>query len=98
MKKLVKLLVFTFCISAIVVSCKDSKKETETEVEQTELGVEKADLAMIDVYQCPMDCENGKTYDKEGICPVCEMNLKKVEKEEEGTHQHEDGEKHEDHN
>ncbi len=98
MKKLVMLLVLTLCISTIVVSCKDSKKETEKEVEQTELGVEKADLALNDVYQCPMDCEKGKTYDKEGTCPVCEMNLKKVEKEEEGTHQHEDGEEHEDHN
>jgi hypothetical protein len=30
-------------------------------------------------YQCPMDCEEGKTYDKTGICPVCEMELKVVE-------------------
>ena len=29
-------------------------------------------------YQCPMDCESGKTYDKEGICPVCKMDLKEV--------------------
>jgi len=27
-------------------------------------------------YQCPMDCEKGKTYDKEGSCPVCKMDLK----------------------
>jgi hypothetical protein len=26
-------------------------------------------------YRCPMDCENGKTYDKEGTCPVCGMKL-----------------------
>jgi len=82
-------------LSVIAVSCKDSKKETETEVEQTELGVGKADLAMNDVYHCPMDCENGKTYDKEGACPVCNMNLKKVEKEED-NHQHEEGKNHED--
>jgi len=83
-------------MSIIVASCKDSNKEvkTETEVEQTELGVEKADLAMNDVYQCPMDCENGKTYGKEGDCPVCKMDLKKVEKEE-VTHQNEDAEDHE---
>lgn len=32
------------------------------------------------LYQCPMDCESGKTYDKPGNCPVCEMELeKKVE-------------------
>jgi hypothetical protein len=27
------------------------------------------------IYQCPMDCESGKTYDKPGKCPVCEMEL-----------------------
>ncbi len=30
-------------------------------------------------YQCPMDCEKGKTYDQEGECPVCHMALKEVE-------------------
>jgi len=29
------------------------------------------------VYQCPMDCEDGKTYDRPGKCPVCEMDLTK---------------------
>jgi hypothetical protein len=33
---------------------------------------------MHDAYQCPMDCEDGKTYEKEGNCPVCKMDLKKV--------------------
>jgi Heavy metal binding domain len=84
MKKSVMLLVLVFCISIIAMSCKDSKKEAgpETEVEQTVLGVEKADLALNDVYQCPMGCDDGKTYDKEGVCPVCNMDLKKVEKED----------------
>jgi Cu(I)/Ag(I) efflux system membrane fusion protein len=27
-------------------------------------------------YSCPMKCEGDKTYDKEGKCPVCKMNLK----------------------
>nr|WP_287494130.1 heavy metal-binding domain-containing protein [Candidatus Brachybacter algidus] len=31
------------------------------------------------VYQCPMDCEKGKTYEVMGICPVCKMDLAKVE-------------------
>jgi hypothetical protein len=26
-------------------------------------------------YRCPMNCENGKTYEKEGKCPVCGMKL-----------------------
>lgn len=29
-------------------------------------------------YQCPMKCEGSKTYDKEGQCPVCEMDLEEV--------------------
>ncbi|MGL5891041.1 MAG: heavy metal-binding domain-containing protein [Bacteroidia bacterium] len=32
------------------------------------------------VYACPMDCENGKTYEKAGKCPVCEMDLEAVTK------------------
>ena len=31
-------------------------------------------------YQCPMKCEGEKTYDKPGTCPVCGMNLEKIEK------------------
>jgi Cu2+-exporting ATPase len=30
-------------------------------------------------YYCPMHCENDKTYDKPGECPVCGMHLKKEE-------------------
>lgn len=30
-------------------------------------------------YQCPMKCEGEKTYDKPGQCPVCNMDLEKVE-------------------
>ena len=26
-------------------------------------------------YQCPMDCEEGKTYEEPGSCPVCGMDL-----------------------
>ena len=47
------------------------------------------------VYQCPMDCENGKTYDKPGKCPICEMDLEQVtkpgktpEKHDSMNHQH----------
>ena len=33
-----------------------------------------------DQYYCPMRCEGDKTYDKPGDCPVCGMDLLKVEK------------------
>lgn len=75
------LTLLVFCMSIVVVSCKESK---EKEVESGEsLAADKADMAMAAVYQCPMDCEDGKTYEKEGACPVCKMDLKKVEKETE---------------
>ena len=32
-------------------------------------------------YQCPMKCEGDKIYDKPGKCPVCKMELKKVNKD-----------------
>ncbi|NVO18403.1 MAG: hypothetical protein HXX13_01815 [Bacteroidetes bacterium] len=30
-------------------------------------------------YQCPMHCEDNKTYNQEGKCPVCNMQLVKVD-------------------
>lgn len=84
MKKSILLIAFCLSISAVFISCKEEKKETSTETEMNEnLAADKADIAMNDAYQCPMDCEHGKTYDEEGKCPVCKMGLKKVEKEKE---------------
>lgn len=31
-----------------------------------------------EIYQCPMKCEGGITYNKPGKCPVCGMNLKLI--------------------
>ena len=36
----------------------------------------KEQMKMMKTYSCPMKCEGDKTYDKEGKCPVCKMNLK----------------------
>ncbi len=67
MQKLAILFIFSLFLMA---SCKDVKSEkspeTNTETEQL--------TAM--AYQCPMNCESGKTYDKAGTCPVCKMDLK----------------------
>ncbi|GEM_PF-630922 len=41
-------------------------------------GQEHGDMAEAH-YQCPMKCEGDKMYDKPGKCPVCKMDLKKVE-------------------
>ena len=83
MKKIMYLSLLVLCTSIIVFSCKEQKEEVKEDAKtESSLGAQKADLAMNDVYKCPMNCEDGKTYDKEGSCPVCKMDLKKVEKDE----------------
>jgi len=67
MKKIIVSLLVIFTLSLAITSCEKEKKET-TKTEATTA-----------VYQCPMDCEKGKTYDKAGSCPVCKMDLKPVE-------------------
>lgn len=42
-------------------------------------------------YQCPMKCEGEKTYNAPGSCPVCKMDLLKLENEE-VPHAHEEDE------
>lgn len=42
-------------------------------------------------YQCPMKCEGDKTYSKPGSCPVCKMDILKLE-DEEATHNHDEDE------
>lgn len=39
------------------------------------------------MYQCPMKCEGEKMYDNPGQCPVCKMDLGKVEGMQE-NHEH----------
>lgn len=68
----------------LIISCKEGKKENVDEVKTKE-------LAMVQ-YQCPMDCEDGKTYHEEGSCPVCKMDLKEVKEETSMTYtMHKDG-------
>lgn len=39
-------------------------------------------------YECPMDCEKDKTYDKKGTCPVCKMELIEAKEETHKGHDH----------
>ncbi len=41
-------------------------------------GEQKTESIAETKYQCPMYCEDGKTYDKPGSCPVCEMEITEV--------------------
>ena len=71
MKKTILILgttMFLFVVGSTFVSCKNNTKQTKEE------NVEKTQK-----YQCPMKCEGDKTYSSAGKCPVCGMNLKKIE-------------------
>jgi len=90
MKKIIVVIVVIFALGVTMTSCKDENKEVKKEiVKDYEEDVEiKEDNDMIAaVYQCTMDCEHGKTYDKPGKCPVCSMDLKKKETEDD-TEEH----------
>lgn len=69
MKKITPILVYCSIIAYFVISgC--TSNSTENKVVQPSEKV---------LYQCPMDCESGKTYPQKTTCPVCEMDLEKAE-------------------
>jgi hypothetical protein len=80
MKKSILVVAAIFSIAVMFTSCKETKKEEAKEEVKEEMHKDhdqdkEAEMAH-DAYQCPMDCEKGKTYEKEGSCPVCKMDLK----------------------
>lgn len=60
--------------SLIFISCQDSTSN---------LKLNKNNSVTNAHYQCSMKCEGEKMYDKPGSCPVCNMNLQKVEAKQE---------------
>ncbi|MDA9289725.1 hypothetical protein N9P84_02390 [Polaribacter sp.] len=82
MKKGLFTLAIIFTFGILITSCKTSEKKEHDKVHVKEhLHAEKT------VYQCPMKCEEEKTYEKEGACPVCEMKLrKKAEQQQHEAH------------
>ncbi len=56
----ITIVVLNFAIS----SCTHSSVDTKSKQREGKV-----------LYQCPMDCESGKMYDRLGKCPVCEMGL-----------------------
>lgn len=85
MKKIVFITAIFCSVSLAFIACKSEKKEVKKEKVVVEEKTEK--VALKEVYQCPMDCEKGKTYEKEGNCPVCKMKLRKKEKAEADSHE-----------
>ena len=54
-------------VGSISIGCGNAETETEQQ-----------DSHEHATYQCPMDCETGKTYEEAGACPVCKMDLKEL--------------------
>lgn len=86
MKKNILIITAIFSFVMLFTACKDTKKEEVKKENHEGHDHESEDMAS-KTYQCPMDCENGKTYDAEGSCPVCKMDLK----EKSANMEHADG-------
>ena len=74
MKKLTLLL---FIAAATIASCNNAPKTENAKADSaTTLVVASADAT--EKYQCPMKCEGDTAYTTGGQCPVCEMDLEKL--------------------
>jgi len=81
--------IFTALLSVVfltVIACNEAKKEeqkteepvvTETQTTATEETPAHEETALAS-YQCPMKCEQEKSYAEKGNCPVCKMELKEL--------------------
>mgnify|MGYP000444854433 CR=1 FL=1 len=79
MRKSIFVLAAIFSFAIVLTSCKETKKEEvkeEVQMESHEGHDHSNEKMASNVYQCPMDCEQGKTYEEAGSCPVCKMDLK----------------------
>ena len=66
--KFLLLAIMALCLNASV-NAQKTKAKTKTKTTQQMDSIK---------YQCPMKCEEDKTYSKPGKCPVCNMKLKEV--------------------
>ncbi len=83
MKKTILPFALFITLGLIFTSCNETKKsesevKEKTEVKEVTKTSKSSEIAMAE-YQCPMQCEGDKTYDKPGTCPKCKMDLKKAE-------------------
>ena len=70
--KQLKFLLMAFAAMCLTTTVMAQKTKTKTKTKKETTAA---------VYQCPMKCEEDKTYTAKGKCPVCNMNLKEVKKE-----------------
>ena len=90
MKKTILTLTILLSFGIMFTSCKETKKEevkTETHEHDSESTEhEGEEMAANHTFQCPMDCEKGKTYEEKGSCPVCKMDLKEKKSDSDESH------------
>ncbi len=81
------ILLLAFAATALGASSCNKKEQTEitTGQEKHDPKNGKADNL---AYECPMDCEEGKTYEMQGTCPVCKMVLIEVKAESHQGYDH----------
>jgi len=74
MKQVLKLMTafIAICVITFFAACNNSASTEKTTATDS---TEQTDGEHSHQYRCPMNCEKGKTYDKEGTCPVCGMQL-----------------------
>jgi hypothetical protein len=88
MRKLVFVMALIVATGTMFTSCKSDHKEEPDVVKDNviendaEVKEEMNKKLIAGLYQCPMDCEKGKTYEEPGKCPVCKMDLKLKESED----------------
>jgi len=61
-------------IAIVGISTMNAQEMDHSKMKKTAVKVEKKEM-----YACPMKCEGEKKYEKEGTCPKCKMDLKKME-------------------
>ncbi len=67
-----KTICFAIAITTLMIACNNN---SNTKLSTTDSTVVKDSSAHAHSFRCPMNCEKGKTYDKEGNCPICGMKL-----------------------
>jgi len=74
MKQVLKLMTafIAICVITFFAACNNSASTEKTTATDS---TAQTDGEHAHQYRCPMNCEKGKTYDKEGTCPVCGMQL-----------------------
>ncbi len=95
MKKSILIMAFAIALGTTV-SCNKKEETTKAATEHEGHNHKESEEHKV-AYECPMDCEKGKTYDEKGTCPVCKMELIEAKAESHEGHDHAT-ENHEGHN